>query len=99
MVGGQLFDISKTRLPRSDVKENFPGELRVQLCRCKNNGITGGTIPIANAGASHVLLPPTPGSRGLGCPVAHFSLCKCRHLRQEHRAVHPSREPGHFQNV
>ena len=35
---------------RSDVKDGFPGELRVQLCRCKNNGFTGGTIPVANAG-------------------------------------------------
>lgn len=45
----------------------------MQLCRCKNNGITGGTIPIANAGA----LPPagsqTPRAFSSRCPIRLYS--------------------------
>ena len=37
-------------MPPSDVTAGYPGELRLQLCRVKNNGLTGGTLPVANAG-------------------------------------------------
>jgi hypothetical protein len=37
---------------RSDIKDGFPGELRVQLCRVKTSAMNaGGTVPVANAGA------------------------------------------------
>jgi hypothetical protein len=34
------------------VNDKLSGELRVQLCRAKNSGVSKGTKPIANAGAA-----------------------------------------------
>ncbi len=38
--------------PCSEVNDKLSGELRVQLCRAKNSGVSKGTKPIANAGAA-----------------------------------------------
>jgi hypothetical protein len=48
----RLAAVARARATRSDIKDGFPGELRVQLCRVKTSAMNaGGTVPVANAGA------------------------------------------------
>ena len=79
---------------RSDVKDGFPGELRVQLCRCKNNGFTGGTIPVANAGVwfTYVFayVPRPPGVGALTCDAVSIRgpAPLARDICEEYCTVH-----------
>lgn len=77
---------------RSDVKEGFPGELRVQLCRTKTSALNaGGTVPIANAGAQHACAAPcaapTPRATLRCCvPLPHTRACRRLAPPRQHAA-------------